>query len=401
VAVINKDVLFFYLLSFSYFSTGFVVFKVYPFFFLSFSILFIYFYYKEVFFPYSFFKIVFMFVVLLLFSFVNESDAIFQLKFFTNIFFLFTVYLFLKIIFHSRILFFLNIFKVFVVVFLVFNFINVFYIVLLNDLWLNPFSISSSSDAFFIQSEKDIYFGADQKNIWASKIAVGFIFFVTLNFILGGKKIFSFPSVVVYLISLFSIVYTSSRVAQIAIMLFIVLFFFHAFFYNKKRLNKFGLILALFFFIGVFFFVIQSFIRFDPSSVDIGVGNHQGDGFLARIIIWYTVFEGVAYFDLFQFLFGNGILSFSSLFPGFEENNPHNVFISYFLDFGFIGLFFFIYLLMFFSNKKFFNLFYLWVPFFALIFFQYSGYDTEIVFYLIFIYIVSFLINIRASGDEL
>ena len=60
------------------------------------------------------------------------------------------------------------------VIFITISFFQIVFIVFKNDLWLLPFELKDSTTSYII-NDHPIFFGASNKNIWASKISIFFI----------------------------------------------------------------------------------------------------------------------------------------------------------------------------------------------------------------------------------
>lgn len=257
-------------------------------------------------------------------------------------------------------------------IFIFFSFVQTIYNVYALDLWLLPLSVSSSSDSYIISSGTTL-FGDESKNIFASNVVV----FLIITIVFGYYKKFSLLIWLSVFFGLFCLLYISSRTAQLAFLVFLVALGFHHI-YKKNK----GFVLAIFFFLFVplMLYLAQLVIRLDYSTLTdfdpAEIGGHRGDGLLARFIIWGYIFTNL---KLDDFIFGNGILSFSYYTDGlFVENNPHNVFLSIFLDFGVLAFVAYGYLLkkIFISNGVI-NI--LVFPFLVFANSQYLGYDSGLV----------------------
>ncbi|SIQ94918.1 O-antigen ligase family protein [Pseudomonas flexibilis] len=274
----------------------------------------------------------------------------------------------------------IRIFRVSSLIFICLSFLQVLYVVSSRGLWLLPFQLESSSDSYVFEG---VVFGDLNKNIWASKVAI-FMIIATCCFYLLGRGLVSF--LLCLCMGAFVLLYVSSRAAQLSfVAFFAVITAYHLWFVARRR---FLLILLAVLFSPMFFALFEKIARFgglDFSEFNPEVGGHMGDGFLARIIIWNHVLQGIDCFDL---LWGNGILSFASYTGGiFPENNPHNTFLNVLMDFGLVALLFYIFILWRVSAASIFSRSLL-IPLLVLLNSQYLGYDSEIMIFLAFVFFV-------------
>src|SRR5882762_7724799 len=86
-------------------------------------------------------------------------------------------------------------------------------------LWFWPLSIGDSSDAYAIQDASRIYFGDQNKNIWATKTLFSYLTFFTLR-----DSRWRIIDTVALCLFLFVMVYTSSRTAQLALIVSMLLY---------------------------------------------------------------------------------------------------------------------------------------------------------------------------------
>lgn len=272
----------------------------------------------------------------------------------------------------------LSLFRVSSAIFIFISFFQVFFVVYKHSLWMLPFQLNDSSSSYAIQQIDDVFFGDLNKNIWASKISIFAMLFCFCQFY--KKQIFFIP---IFFMSLFCLLYVSSRTAQLAFLVFLLSLFIFDFWVVKRK--KLILLLLGFIAIPFFSFLFLALIRIDFQQIlhfHGDIGDHHGDGFLARLIIWQYVFHSM---NISNIICGNGIMSFVNYTNGvFSENNPHNVFINVLLDFGvlpFVGYLILLYTLFFESKLSIF----LFAP--ALVFLnsQYLGYDADLIVYFIFI----------------
>ena len=130
------------------------------------------------------------------------------------------------------------------------------------------------------------------------------------------------------------------------------------------------------------FFAVKIIIRLsydDIVNFCLYCGNHKGDGFFSRLIIWSTVIDSIKLSDI---LFGNGILSFDYYTNNyFVENNPHNVFLNIIMDFGILS---YLSLLIVIFAKNGISLL-IFFPFLIFANSQYLGYDNDLSIYFILV----------------
>lgn len=349
-------------------STG-VVFKIYPAIFLMFILSYLCFYriHSKLFWPVLVFLISAAFFTLL--NLGKSFDAVSFIKLIVNISFFVCAASF---VYKNDVERSLNNLYISAFIYLCLSFVQTLYSVYTLGLWSLPLSISSSSDSYIISSGTAL-FGDESKNIFASNVVVFFMAAI----VFGYYKKFSLLIWLSVFFGLFCLIYISSRTAQLAFLVFLVALGFHHI-YNKKK--GFVLAIVFFLFVPLILYLVQSVIRLDYSTLtdfdSAEIGGHRGDGLLARFIIWGYVFTNL---KLDDFIFGNGILSFSYYTNGlFVENNPHNVFLSIFLDFGVLTLIAYGYLLkkIFISNGVI-NI--LVFPFLVFANSQYLGYDSGLV----------------------
>ena len=276
----------------------------------------------------------------------------------------------------------INLMKIAAIVFLSFSFIQAFWLVYANHLWLLPFSLENSDSSYAIQ-KGFILFGDLNKNIWAAKISIFLTILCFCQYVDKRPRAYFYVFLAIGLISL---LYVSSRTAQIAFLAFVAsLLFFHFWVLKKKRIIMILLSLIL---TPLFLFLFQLVFRLDftvLSNFRPEDGQNMGDGFLSRIIIWSYVLKSVTLSDL---LYGNGILSFSYYTGGiFTENNPHNIILSIALDFGLTALLLYFFLLYrIFPNGNI-----LWVFLATFLVYantQYLGYDSDLMVFFIFAYLI-------------
>lgn len=204
---------------------------------------------------------------------------------------------------------------------------QVMYAVVIGGLWLHPFQVGSSDDAYLIQRVVDVVYGDLNKNIWATKSLLYFL----SALILVDWNIRKLKGVAA--ITLFILVYTSSRTAQLAFVSYFVVW--AAVLLGRRFRVPGGLLIGG---VALLFVIALLFGGVSLPSVDLSRG-HQGDGLLARFLLWNYFWERVEDFSIAEWVFGHGLLAVASfLSPVFEENNLHNVLLNQFYDLGLAGV---------------------------------------------------------------
>jgi hypothetical protein len=243
--------------------------------------------------------------------------------------------------------------------------------VVAGHLWFWPLSISDSSDAYAIQDACKIYFGDQNKNIWATKTLFSYLTFFTLR-----DSRWRIKDAVALCLFLFVMVYTSSRTAQLALIAGMSLYTLRQVWPRARFLVKSSMLA----FAGASAMVGLAILRLSAAQLDISHGS-GGDGLLARFILWNYFATALPDFSLSESVFGHGVFAVSSFMNGvFEENNLHNVFLNQFFDFGVVGVALYCCFLSFFflslsSRRR-----WLFVPVVAIaISSQFFGYDAELM----------------------
>lgn len=250
------------------------------------------------------------------------------------------------------------------------------------NLWLMPFTgVQNSMDAYLIV-EPDMYFGSKEKNIWATKIVLISIIYISFYlrdiWTLSKSRITFFSFII-----LFNVLYTFSRTAQLMLIASVFLYFFWKIFYIYKNA-----ILKLF--ASGFLFLTASIASVIIVDKLLHITLSSGDGLAARFELWDGLYQYYLSGNM-NLLLGNGILSgeyIISHYTNWDNNNFHNVFLNTFADLGFIGVFTYIFLLrsVFITKgnskaERRFSLLVLFAPFFICINSQYLGYDSDIAIY--------------------
>jgi len=266
-------------------------------------------------------------------------------------------------------------------IFLSLSFMQAVFLVAVESLWNLPFRQGDSSVYYFIQDAGRIYFGDQNKNIWASKVAI----FLIISLFCGySSRVFKVQYLLSLIFGAFCLVYVSSRTAQLAVLAFLAgLFFYHIWVVKRWRILSIALaMLTLYAVVYVASFLMRvNYADIFSVLTEQKVQNH-GDGLLARIIIWKYIFMNV---NLMDYISGNGVLSFPFYTGGtFYENNPHNVFLNILLDFGLVAfVLYFILLWLVFRGGG--GKFVMMGPFVVIASSQYLGYDAELLIFFAFV----------------
>lgn len=370
-------------------SIGDAYFKSYPLFFTAFIMVYVFLYRSvcgAVFVPASVFLAVGVVVSLL------HADAAFDhvsfIKLILNVsFFLFASSYVARIDFYKAV----GLFRRAAFFFILLSFIQAFYTVYSRGLWMLPLHLENSSDSYAFGG--NVFFGDLNKNIWASKVAVFMIISTVCQYLVRrGRGSF----IVSFFMGSFVLFYVSSRTAQLAFIVFIlVLAFYH--FWLVKRQRAVLLVFAILA-LPFVFLVLSKLIRLDfadIASFDPELDGHMGDGFLARLIIWNYV---IGIFDFKGLAVGNGILSFPLYTGGiFSENNPHNSFLNILMDFGGVALFLYVFMIWRAAAGASLSRLLL-IPLLVFLNSQYLGYDSEVMVFLAFIFFVSLSFQRRVFG---
>jgi hypothetical protein len=261
---------------------------------------------------------------------------------------------------------FLSSFEKGVVAIISLNFIQIIASVAIGGLWLLPFEFANSEGAYAIQYSIPIIFGDENKNIWASKFLIVYLwalFFQKLGYFRVSK--------LMHALSFFIVLYTSSRTAQLALALTYLVLFFDAFICRYKNLLSFLILLCAVY--SLIYFICPFIMNYDVAS------GHGGDGLFARIILWRHFLELAADMSVSEYFFGHGISAAEIYLSNlFQENNWHNVLINQFYAFGAVGVILFILALsgFFIKNSR---GYVIGLPIALISASQYSGYEPELI----------------------
>lgn len=239
---------------------------------------------------------------------------------------------------------------------------------------------SSSGQASSLYNKSLYFWGLDDKNMFGARIAL-------LGFILICIPIVARDAVsVLRVLIVFGIAFLSlSRTPLIALLIGVFLLFWMVASKNWRIVLIIGVLICLPFLLG-------KVIRVDNLTA-------SNDGMGIRLVYWKAFF---LHFTEISPL-GNGFLSapeFLSKYADFYRGEPHihNTFLSAYLELGIVGLLSFISFLWFFfkeSAAKFSNLafqFLLFLPLLSIMMILYSGYDNDVVLYLILMFLLA---NVR------
>lgn len=262
-----------------------------------------------------------------------------------------------------------------------FSCIQYLYLVQQNNLWLSPFNgdVSSSSFSYVLTRDITVVFGAQQKNIMATKAIFILIIFISLMPAkYRDKKTIVILSPVIFILFFYSF----SRTAQIAFLLFILPSLYGWFLEGKRREVQFVYTImcvsAAVFLLQIFF---ESFFHFDLSSAN--------DGAASRVVLWNIWLDKVSWHNL---VVGSGAMgAVEVLFPMGLENNFHNVSLNIIYEGGLIALIALLGLFMYpfiihRSNLSKLSLIALLLPFLVVTNSHYLGYDNDLMIYVLLVY---------------
>ncbi len=316
-----------------------------------------------------------------IFNYTNTFHLVSFVKLVLNLVYLLCAISYLRIIKVDQALYF---YKIASAAFIFLSFVQIFYIVFDRSLWMMPFGLQRSSDSYVI-SQAIIYFGDVSKNIFAAKVSIFMMLNIMCHYVycrIDAQFCF------VMLLGGFTLLYVSSRTAQLSLFVFLgTLIFYHLWFVYRKR---FLLVCAALLIMPLFFYIAQLVLRIDIYTIinfnpSHSLRNHGGDGLLSRLILWDFIFQNV---EFSQFVKGHGIFSFEFVTGGvFTEDHPHNVFLSIALDFGLFALFVYLVSLGFLFFRGTLTLVFL-PPFLIFANSQSMGYDTELVVLFSFVFLI-------------
>lgn len=350
---------------------------------------------------FKFFVFILLFIFVASMSFIlniSNSDQVQYTKILVNFIFLISIIYYLQ----NNIEIFIRKRKIFQFLFeiiIFFSFIQILINVNTINFWMMPFIGIENSVVAYRIVEPTIFFGTTEKNIWATKIA--FIQIIYFSFIYFQYfKASKFKVSLIWIFSIFNILYTFSRTAQLVLLLFITLFLIWKIFYVYKNI--------LLKFIAIISFLLVSIptgIVIYDKLFHITLGS--GDGLGARLELWLALYNNLDNMNLF---IGNGILYAKyviSAFTSWTNNNFHNVFLNTFADEGVIGLLLYLFILkiIFFSTsnskqiKRYISIV-LFIPFLACINSHYLGYDNDVVIYFSLVFLFTKYLNLKAFKEQ-
>ncbi len=240
---------------------------------------------------------------------------------------------------------------------------------------------SSSGQASSLYNKSLYFWGLDDKNMFGARIAL-------MGFILICIPIVIKDSVsVLRLVLVFVLAFLSlSRTPLVALLIGVFLLFWMIASKKWRIVLIIGILICL-------PFLLEKIIRVDNLT-------SSNDGMGIRLVYWKAFFQ---HFREISPL-GNGFLSapeFLSNYADFYRGEPHihNTFLTAYLELGIIGLLSISSFLWFFfkeSASRFSNLGFqslLFLPLMSIMMILYSGYDNDVVLYLILIYLLT---NVRS-----
>ena len=260
------------------------------------------------------------------------------------------------------------------VIILALNSLHVFINVHKAGLWSMPFDGSMTSSAAYKIQNSGIYFGALNKNIWATKFL--FIFLCYCNyFVLGLRK---FDKIHVLLIAIFAltVIYGMSRTSILGLLVYLTVLAAYKISFTRFRVVFYLTVLPI---VSVFAFnIISGFVHFTFDETD---------GFYSRVLLWRSIAE----IDPLKFLAGSGQQYGAihiPLYTGLDNDNFHNVYLNQLVDTGVVGLFFYVFLYAAFLRAFIVEVgiklaVTLFIPLFVVVNSHYTGYDNDIFVYLV------------------
>jgi hypothetical protein len=239
---------------------------------------------------------------------------------------------------------------------------------------------SSSGEASSLYNKSLYFWGLNDKNMFGARIALlGFILICIP--VVARNSVSALRILLIFGLAFFSL----SRTPLIALLIGVFLLIW------MIASKKWRIVLI----IGVLIclpFLLDKIIRIDNLT-------SSNDGMGIRLVYWKAFFQ---HFTEISPL-GNGFLSapeFLIKYAAFYRGEPHihNTFLSAYLELGIVGLVSFLSFLWFFfreSATAFSNLrfqFLLFLPLLSILMILYSGYDNDVVLYLILIFLLT---NVR------
>ncbi|WP_111669238.1 O-antigen ligase family protein [Algoriphagus litoralis] len=236
---------------------------------------------------------------------------------------------------------------------------------------------SSSGQASSLYNKSLYFWGLDDKNMFGARIAL-------LGFILICIPIVARNTVPVWrVLGIFCLAFLSlSRTPLVALLIGVFLLFWMIASKKWRMVLVGGLLICL-------PFLLEKIVRVDNLT-------SSNDGMGIRLVYWKAFFQNFREISPL----GNGFLSapeFLEKYADFYRGEPHihNTFLTAYLELGIIGFLSFISFLWFFfkesvsrfSNVRFQVL--LFVPLLSIMMILYSGYDNDVVLYLILMFLLA------------
>jgi len=233
------------------------------------------------------------------------------------------------------------------------------------------FNVESSAEASLLYKESLFFWGVFDKNMLGGKIALLGYLYIMID-VTTKNKISLLNIIFVFLISYLSLSRTPIGVILIGVSFIL--------FYKSKFYQK-GILIAIF--IAIIPIILDKLIRINNIS-------ELNDGMGIRLVYWGTFFTNFNHISWMGngFLAGEDFLTrYSSYYNG--EPNLHNTFLNTYLDVGYIGVLSYIGFLIFIARKiisisgNYLLCLALFLPLVANMMILYTGYDNDIIVYLI------------------
>jgi len=244
---------------------------------------------------------------------------------------------------------------------------------------------SSSAKASALYNEHLFFWGLSDKNMFGARLALLGFSYILIP-VVRKNRINCWRIVFVFLLAYLSL--SRTPVVALLIGIFLLLWFF------GKRPVKISLLLVSCILSP---FIIHKLIRVEQLT-------SSNDGMGVRLTYWRAFFQ---HFDAIS-PFGNGFLKggdFLQQYATYYHGEPHihNTFLSCYLEFGLIGFLSYSLFLWFFyrycNAKNAFSSFWLaaFLPLLAIMMILYSGYDNDIILYLLLIFIIGTIKTMAAN----
>jgi len=235
---------------------------------------------------------------------------------------------------------------------------------------------SSSGEASSLYRKELFFWGLDDKNMFGARIALlGFIYILIP--LVRQNKIALFRIILVFALAYLSM----SRTPIVALLIGSSLLFW----FSSNKIWRISLLVL----IGLASpFILQKVLRVEQITT-------SNDGMGIRFIYWKAFFQNFTSISPL----GNGFMSapeflkkYADLYRG--ESHIHNTFMTTYLEFGILGFVSYALFLAYYIQACFkeFNNLQFWIlcflPLFAILFILYSGYDNDIILYLILLFLL-------------